>query len=82
MSYLPICVSKHGASSAPLIGQWMSAVWSVYVYVSGHMVGEGLQSPEEISEEKNNLWCKGRIEDMHFSFVMWEHVFGKGGGRQ
>lgn len=49
MSYLPICVSKHGASSAPLIGQWMSAVWSVYVYVSGHMVGEGLQSPEEIS---------------------------------
>ena len=74
--------SQHGARSAPLIGQWMSAAWSAYGYVSGHVVGEGLQRLEEISWEKNNLRCEGRIEDTHFSFAILEGVFGKGGGRK
>jgi len=81
MSYLPICVF-------PAWGWKYSSNWTVDVcglailYIpirSGHVVGEGLQRLEEISWEKNNLWCKGRAEDVHFSFTMLEGVFGKGG---
>lgn len=51
-------------------------------YLSGHMAGEGLQSLEEINWEKNSLWCKGRIENMHFILLsMLEGVFGKEGGK-
>lgn len=53
----------------------MTAFWSAYGCVSLHVVGEGLQSLEEISWEKSDLWYREELSACTFLPVgrsLWE----------